>query len=84
MSKLYNFYVKLDRADFQFSHYRDYWDQFEPKEEYTLGKQISLLLIGFGVAFTWGFVKLGEGLEKISKVFSVKSSSNHKQETEKE
>jgi hypothetical protein len=78
MSKLYNFYVKLDKFDFQFSHYENYWGNFEPKKEYTLEKQISLLLIGIGVTFMWLLVKIGEVLEKINKKFSVKETTEVK------
>lgn len=79
MNKLYRFYVRLDRLEYEFNHYETGWVLFTPKQKYTLGKQLSLLLGALTILFLTGLLKLGESFETLSDKLSV--SNKEKEQT---
>jgi hypothetical protein len=72
MSKLYNFYAKLDRLEFEFTHNSNVWYMFKPKEKYTLGKQSSLLLDYSVILFFKFSIKINKIISMISDKLAIK------------
>lgn len=76
MSKLYKFYVRLDRLEYEFTHYLPGWPDFKPQPKYSLGKQISLIL---GTSAILVF-KAGDHVYNTLKKISDKLSVTHELE----